>query len=98
VPVRPTTYRSPHKTQCNSVVQDLSLTVTIIDTSNMHVVARTEAKKSGSAWIENESTWFTCKNTKATTYQGLARGISLENGRLYEQLKAGNAVQWNCGY
>lgn len=68
-------------------MQDLSLTVTIVDTSNMHVVARTETKRSGSSWIENEKTWFTCKNTNRTTYRGLARGVSLEDGKIYEQLE-----------
>lgn len=37
------------KTQCGAVVQDLSLTVTMVDASNMHVVARTESKKANSA-------------------------------------------------
>jgi len=64
----------------------------------MDVVARTRTKEVNKPFIENENTWFTCKNTNRTTYQGLALGTSLEDGKDYEQIKVGNKMTLDCGY
>lgn len=86
------------KTQCNAAIPELTLTVSIVDISNMHVVARTTKKKANSPWIENEDTQFTCKNTNQTTYQGMALGTSYEDTRVYEQILLGPTWTLLCGY
>jgi hypothetical protein len=86
------------RTQCNSTVPELTLSVSIVDPSNMHVVAKTMKKKVNSMWIENEDTWFTCKNTNPTTYQGMALGTSYEDGKIYEQILEGQPITRACGY
>jgi hypothetical protein len=85
------------KAQCDHPVQELTLSVTLLDGSG-RPLKKTMEKVVNKASIMNQSTYIMCTDSTPNFFQGTALGTSYEDGELFQQIKFGNKVQVNCGY
>lgn len=85
------------KTQCNTFVPELDLSVTLFGDGK--VLAKTTTKAVNKKYLLNQSTYIRCTNTTDVhRFQGAAMGTSFEDGKPYVQIKFGPTVPLKCGY
>lgn len=87
------------KSECNTRVPELDLSVTLL--MDGRPVAKTISKAVNKSFIMNQSTYIMCKGKeKEHTFQGTALGTSFEGeeGKPYLQAKTGPVVTLKCDY
>lgn len=84
------------KSQCNTVVPEQDLSVTLLVDGEARVKTTTNAKNK--AYLLNQDTFVRCSNlVDEHQFQGAALGVSYEDGEPYLHVKTGPVVTLRCG-
>ena len=93
------------KSKCDKIMHNLEIVVEIYKAGNPfdHLVAPFISKTYGTVGINKiiqmENAWIACKNTKRTTYFGIAYGHGFINGVTWSSpiVRSENNFTFNCG-